>query len=109
MKIEDDIYSRCHFCFFPVETIKDLTSIKVLIMGMRGLGAETAKNIILNGPKEVDIFDETVVNIKDLGSNFFLSEEDVGKKRRDEACLEKLSKLNPNVKVGIFNVEKKII
>ena len=107
MKIEDDIYSRCHFCFFPVETIKDLTSIKVLIMGMRGLGAETAKNIILNGPKEVDIFDETIVSIKDLGSNFFLSEEDVGKKRRDEACLEKLSKLNPNVKVGIFNVEKK--
>ena len=107
MKIEDDIYSRCHFCFFPVETIKDLTSIKVLIMGMRGLGVETAKNIILNGPKEVDIFDETVVYIKDLGSNFFLSETDVGKKRRDEACLEKLSKLNPNVKVGIFNVEKK--
>ena len=105
-KIDDDLYSRTIFTY-GMDTMKKLSTMKVLIIGMRGLGIETAKNIILNGPAEVDIYDPTIVKINDLGSNFFLKEEDVGKKRRDEACLQKLSELNPYVGVSILKIEKK--
>ena len=105
-KIDDDFYSRSIFTY-GIDTQKKLSKMKVLIVDMRGLGVETAKNIILSGIGEVDIYDPKIVNIKDLGSNFFLSEEDVGKKNRDEACLEKLAQLNSYVKVGLLKIEHK--
>jgi len=104
-KIDDDFYSRSIFTF-GLETMKKLSQLKILIMGLRGLGVETAKNIILSGPEQVDIYDSYLVRINDLGSNFYLSESDVLKKRRDEASIEKLSKLNPNVKVSALKDEK---
>ena len=104
IKVDDDLYSRSIFTF-GLETMQKLSQMKVLIIGMRGLGIETAKNIILSGPGQVDIFDPTLVKINDLGSNFYLSEADVGKKLRDEASLEKLSKLNPYVRVSVLKVE----
>ena len=105
-KIDDNLYSRTIFTY-GMETMKKLSAMKILIVGMRGLGIETAKNIILNGPLAVDIYDPTLVTIKDLGSNFYLSESDVNTRNRDEACLEKLSKLNPNVRVSIFKMDPK--
>ena len=105
-KIDEDLNSRNIFTY-GIDTLKKLSVMKILIIGMRGLGVETAKNIILNGPEEVDIFDPNLTEIKDLGSNFFLSENDVGKINRDEACLEKLAKLNSYVKVGLFKIERK--
>ena len=40
-----------------------------------------------------------------MSSNFYISEEDVGKKCRDEACLKKLSELNPNVEVSLLRYQ----
>ena len=104
-KIDEDFYSRSIFTF-GLETMKKLSQLKILIIGLRGLGIETAKNIILSGPEQVDIYDGNLVRINDLGSNFYLSESDVLKKRRDEASIEKLSKLNPNVKISALKDEK---
>ena len=42
------------------------------------------------------------MKINDLGSNFYLKNSDVGKKRRDEAIIEKLSELNPRINVSIM-------
>ena len=106
IKIDDDLYSRSIFTY-GMETMKKLSSMKILIIGMRGLGIETAKNIILSGPGVVDIYDPSPININDLGTNFYLSENDVGKKNRDEGSLEKLSKLNPNVRVSVLKLENK--
>ena len=108
VKIEEDLYSRS-ILTFGINTINKLSTMKVLIIGMRRLGVETAKNIILSDPEEVDIFDPTLTSIKDLSSNFFLSESDVGKINRDEACLKKIAQLNSYVKVDILKVEQKII
>ena len=105
-KLDDDLYSRSIFTYGE-ETLKKLSEMNILIIGMRGLGVETAKNIILSGPNQVDIFDPSLTTIKDLGSNFFLTEEDVGKKNRDEACVEKLAQLNPYVAVKVLKVEQK--
>ena len=89
------------------DTIEKISQLKVFIYGLRGLGIEVAKNIILNGCQEVSLQDPSIVKINDLGSNFYLSENDVGKKRRDEACVKKLSELNPYVKVSTLDIEQK--
>jgi ubiquitin-activating enzyme E1 len=44
-----------------METMGKLIKLKVLIVGCRGLGVETAKNLILAGPAQVDIYDPTQV------------------------------------------------
>ena len=105
IKVDDDLYSRSIFTY-GMDTMKKLSTMKVLIVGMRGLGVETAKNIILSGPGEVDIYDPSPVKIQDLGANFYLTEDDVGKKNRDDACVEKLSKLNSYVKVSALKLEQ---
>lgn len=78
-KIDEDLNSRAIFTY-GLETMQKLSEMKVLIIGMRGLGIEVAKNIILNGLDELSIYDPNPVKINDLGSNFYLSESDVGKK-----------------------------
>jgi ubiquitin-activating enzyme E1 len=39
------------------ETMAKLQKLRVLIIGCRGLGVETAKNLILTGPGLVNIYD----------------------------------------------------
>lgn len=46
--------------------------MKVFIHGITGLGVEVAKNLILAGPKEVALFDDKIVALSDLSSNFYL-------------------------------------
>lgn len=95
---------------YGMETMGKLIKMEVYINGLRGLGIETAKNIILAGPKRVVIYDPTITSIRDLGSNFYLKDTDVGKVRRDEASLALLKELNPRVDVEIatFCPEKNI-
>ena len=57
IKVDDDLYSRSIFTF-GMETMKKLSSMKVIIIGMRGLGVETAKNIILSGPGSISSKDK---------------------------------------------------
>jgi len=92
-----DLYSR-QIGAFGVETMKNILTLDVLIIGARGVGVEAAKDIILAGPRSVTLYDPTPVSISDFGANCFLTEEHIGK-RRAEVCLEALSKLNPYVKV----------
>ena len=65
-------------------------AMRVFLIGLRGVGIEVAKNLILAGPKKVALFDPAPVRIEDLGSNFYLTEQHVGKQSRADACLEKL-------------------
>ena len=50
---------------------------------------EVAKNIVLAGIKTVSILDPRKAELRDLGSQFFLTEEDVGKPI-GEVCVPKL-------------------
>lgn len=71
---------------------------KVLVVGLRGIGAEICKNLVLAGIGSLTIMDHQKVELRDLGSQFFLSEGDVGKNRA-QCSLEGLKTLNPNVKI----------
>jgi ubiquitin-activating enzyme E1 len=87
--IDLDLHSRA-IGTMGLETLTKLIKLNVLIIGMRGLGVEVAKNLILAGPKSVTILDPTLVKIEDLSSNFFLTEAHVGKISRGEACSSQL-------------------
>jgi ubiquitin-activating enzyme E1 len=80
-----------------------LIKMNVLIVGVRGLGVEIAKNLILAGPKSVTLYDPTPVQWGDLSSNFYCREEHVGKVSRANASFDKLQELNPYVKVQVVD------
>ena len=101
-KIDTNLYSR-QIGTFGLETMGKLVQMKVLIMGLRGLGVETAKNLILAGPKQVALYDPTLTTINDLSSNFYLTEAHIGKTSRAEACVQSLRELNPYVSVDVVS------
>jgi ubiquitin-activating enzyme E1 len=106
-QIDTDLYSR-QIGTFGMETMGKLIKMKVVIAGIRGLGVEVAKNLILAGPKEVHLYDPDITQLNDLGSNFYCEEQHVGKTTRADACLTKLAELNPHVKVVVIPDEKSL-
>ncbi|KAM3417942.1 hypothetical protein BST61_g6154 [Cercospora zeina] len=71
---------------------------KVLLISLRAVGTEIAKNLTLAGIQELTIVDSDEVTEDDLGSQFFLREEDIGKTRA-EAAIPRIQELNPRVTV----------
>ena len=102
VKIDTNLYSR-QIGTFGMEAMGKLIKMNVLIVGLRGLGVETAKNLILAGPRSVTLYDPNPVTWGDLSSNFYCREEHVGKVSRAEASFEKLQELNPYVKVSVVS------
>ncbi|EAL88910.1 hypothetical protein KXW98_003959 [Aspergillus fumigatus] len=65
--------------------------------GVSGVaGVETLKNLVLPGIGGFTIVDPAVVTEPDLGVNFFLESESLGKSRAEETC-RLLRELNPDV------------
>jgi ubiquitin-activating enzyme E1 len=100
-QIDTNLYSR-QIGTFGLETMGKLIKMQVAIVGLRGLGVECAKNLILAGPKAVMLYDPEITKINDLGANFYTELAHVGKVSRAEACVGKLRELNPYVKVEVI-------
>ena len=62
--IDHDKWSR-QIRTYGIEITKILSNLKILILGLRGFGAEIAKNIILSNPNQVSIFDNEICKIND--------------------------------------------
>ena len=103
----DQLYSR-QIATFGKETNSKICNLKVLIIGIKGIGLEIAKNIAIQGASKIAIFDSSLTLIEDLGTNFYLDEKDIGIKRRDEAILKKLQKLNDYANIICLNKYTKI-
>jgi ubiquitin-activating enzyme E1 len=102
-----NFYSR-QIGTFGLNTMKKLSKLNIVIFGLRGFGLEIAKNTILSGPNKVFIYDYHISRINDLNNNFYLKKEDIGKKRLDEAVIEKVKNLNDYVDVDLFNSNEKL-
>ncbi|XP_018573299.1 ubiquitin-like modifier-activating enzyme 1 isoform X1 [Anoplophora glabripennis] len=90
--IDEGLYSR-QLYVLGHDAMRRMATSDVLISGLGGLGVEIAKNVILGGVKSVTLHDEQKCTIKDLSSQFYFSESDIGKNRA-EACCKQLSELN---------------
>lgn len=62
------------------------------------MGSEVAKNLVLAGIGSLTIIDHEVITVTDVGSQFFISEADIGTNRA-VAAAPQISRLNPRVKV----------
>lgn len=95
---EAALYDR-QIRLWGLDAQKRLRAARVLLIGIRGLGAEVAKNIVLAGVKSLTLLDHTQVTEEDACSNFLVSRDDVGKNRADSSR-ERTQLLNPMVDVS---------
>ncbi|KAI9690628.1 MAG: SPS-sensor component ptr3 [Bogoriella megaspora] len=98
-EIDESLYSR-QLYVLGHEAMKRMGSSNVLIVGLRGLGVEIAKNVALAGVKSLTLYDPRPAAIADLSSQFFLHPSDVGKPRA-KLTAPRVSELNPYVPVTV--------
>ncbi|XP_078288034.1 ubiquitin-like modifier-activating enzyme 1 [Rhinoraja longicauda] len=99
-EIDEGLYSR-QLYVLGHEAMKRMQDANILISGMRGLGLEIAKNVILGGVKTVTIHDQRVAQWVDLSSQFYLREADLFKNRAD-VSQPRLAELNTYVPVTAY-------
>ena len=75
-----------------------LKGSKVLIAGVGGLGNFVATELVLAGIGKITLVDPDVVEIHNLNRQFLFTEEDVGKPKAEIAA-ERLSRMNPEIKI----------
>lgn len=76
-----------------------MRNASVLLITLRGLATEVAKNLVLAGIGALTLVDSEPASEEDLGSNYFLRDSDVGSERA-AAALARIQALNPRVSVS---------
>ncbi|KAH9519465.1 SUMO-activating enzyme subunit 1 [Bulinus truncatus] len=94
---EAELYDR-QIRLWGLDAQRRLRASSVLLIGLKGLGSEVAKNIILSGIKAITLMDPNPVDEEDKMSQFFVSTVASGQNRA-EASLSSAQLLNPMVKV----------
>ncbi len=85
---------------FGADTLARLKDLNVLVLGCRGAGVETCKNLILSNVGAVVCWDPSPTEPRDRGSNFYLTAEHAARGTpRAPACAAELKSLNPYCKV----------
>ncbi|KAG0223004.1 putative ubiquitin activating enzyme [Mortierella sp. GBAus27b] len=96
--IDESLYSR-QLYVLGHEAMKKMGTSDILIIGLKGLGIEIAKNIVLAGVKSVTLHDPEKVQISDLSTQFYLTKEDVDQPR-DVVSAGRLKELNEYVNIS---------
>jgi ubiquitin-activating enzyme E1 len=89
---------------FGGDTVARMKDLNVLIVGCKGVGVETAKNLILSNVGGVVLYDNEICSAADRGTNFFVTDDDVAAgTNRADASLPELRSLNPFCRVDVYN------
>ena len=78
--IDENLYSR-QIAVYGKNAMKSLTKSKVLVLGYNGACLELLKNLILAGVSKINLVTKDIINMEDLSTNYYATEEDVGKKQ----------------------------
>ncbi|PKS11930.1 hypothetical protein jhhlp_001225 [Lomentospora prolificans] len=105
---EDEIalYDR-QIRLWGLQAQQKIRKASILLLTLRALGNEIAKNLVLAGISSLTILDPAPATPVDLGAQFFLStaqsesEESVIGKNRAQASAPSIQKLNPRVAVKV--------
>ncbi|CDH55984.1 poly rna transport protein [Lichtheimia corymbifera JMRC:FSU:9682] len=98
--IDEGLYSR-QLYVLGHEAMKKMSVAHVLVVGLKGLGVEIAKNVILAGVKSVTLYDKTPATISDLSAQFYLRQDEVGQPRA-QVSQPRLAELNQYVPVHVL-------
>jgi ubiquitin-activating enzyme E1 len=102
--IDESLYSR-QLYVLGHEAMKRMGASNVLIVGLKGLGVEIAKNIALAGVKSLTLYDPAPAKISDLSSQLFLHPADVGKPRA-EVTAPRVAELNAYTPVSVLQASR---
>ncbi|KAI9818543.1 MAG: hypothetical protein M1827_000602 [Pycnora praestabilis] len=83
-----------------VKAQEKLRTANILLITIKALANEVAKNLVLAGIGSLTIVDHEVVTEDDLCSQFFISDSDVNKNRAQAAAAQ-IQKLNPRVRLHV--------
>ncbi|ODV94113.1 hypothetical protein PACTADRAFT_86334 [Pachysolen tannophilus NRRL Y-2460] len=100
-KMDEGLYSR-QLYVLGKEAMLQMQKSSVLIIGLKGLGVEIAKNVALAGVKSLTLYDPNDVVLEDISCQFFLSESDIGKPRALSTAT-KLAELNSYVPISVIS------
>lgn len=95
--VEAELYDR-QIRLWGIESQEKLRAANVLLINIRALGSEIAKNILLSGINSLTILDDGVVTDEEQAKNFLLSKSSTGKKIAEEVLI-KAQMLNPLVEI----------
>ncbi|XP_043833789.1 ubiquitin-like modifier-activating enzyme 7 [Dromiciops gliroides] len=100
LDIDEQRYSRQMYVL-GTDAMRRQQKSSMLVSGMKGLGVEIAKNLVLTGVGALTLHDPSPTCWMDLASQFFLSEEDIGRNRA-QASLPRLKQLNRDVCINTY-------
>lgn len=106
-EIDESLYSR-QLYVLGHEAMKRMGTSNVLLVGLRGLGVEIAKNVALAGVKSLTLYDPAPVAISDLSSQFFLRPDEVGQ-RRDAVTAPRVAELNVYTPIQVHNASERLV
>lgn len=101
--IDESLYSR-QLYVLGHDAMRRMAKSDILISGLGGLGVEIAKNVILGGVKSITLHDTAKCTIRDLSSQFYLTEASIGKNRAEASC-DQLAELNNYVRTSSYTGE----
>jgi len=94
---EAELYDR-QIRLWGLDAQKRLRAARVCLLGVGGLGAEIAKNLVLSGVNQLAMVDHCTVSEQDATSQFLAPRDELGQNRA-ESSLQRLQQLNPMVTV----------
>ena len=83
------------------DSFKNLQNIKVLIVGVGGVGGYALETLVRSGVLNIDIIDFDKIDITNLNRQIITNQNNIGKYKVEEAKLRAIS-INPNIKVNIY-------
>ncbi|EEP79539.1 conserved hypothetical protein [Uncinocarpus reesii 1704] len=89
-----------------VKAQEKIRTANILLVTLKGIGNEIAKNLVLAGVGSLTILDDATVREEDLGAQFFISEDNVGQKRA-EAAAPQIKQMNPRVQLHVDTSDAK--
>lgn len=96
---EAALYDR-QIRLWGLDAQKRLRAARVLLIGVGGLGAEVAKNIVLAGVRLLTLLDDQKVSLQDSCNQFLVGQSD-NNTNRAESSLHRTQQLNPMVEVRV--------
>nr|KMM66977.1 SUMO1 activating enzyme subunit 1 [Coccidioides posadasii RMSCC 3488] len=83
-----------------VKAQEKIRTAKILLVSLKALGNEIAKNLVLAGIGSLTLLDNETVREEDLGAQFFISEDNIGQNRA-EAAAPRIRQMNPRVQLHV--------
>jgi len=103
--IDINLYDR-QIRTYGTEAVKMMASSSITIIGLEGgLGTEIAKNLALGGIKTIHLYDNEIVNQKDMECGYYYSLEHIS---RSEQLRPKVQELNQYVNIEVIKDKDKI-